>query len=837
MDRNYEYVYFENDFSIKAFVHRIRNFKLHWHNQLEILYVVKGSINMVLNGNTFILHKNEMALINSGDIHSTGHTEEGNLIIALHLIDSEENHLYNLRNLTFDNESFMKDQRLGKAPIHTLRSYLAQIVWEYNKRTTGFEHVILSMTNSLLACLLRNYYLVPKNGKENNTDNTERLSSILNYINDHFSEKISLKTLSEKEHMNYYYMSHFFKSTTGLTFQEYLNNYRLDKSLEFIGDMQNSITEIAYSCGFANAKAYSTAFKNKFGILPSEYRKTSTQKSVSALKEEFLLGKENELYYSSFNNKEDLHFVFDLINDSKEILSPKIGSIEVTVNTDLRNPTKRLHKYWNTLTAFGRAAECLREDIRMQLRNAKKNVDFKYMRFHGIFNDEMMVFNQRDTGKVVYNWAYVDSVIDFLLSIDVRPFFELGFMPTGIASSDETVFWWKGNITPPKDMAMWTDLVKAFITHCINRYGNAEVSRWYIEVWNEPDYQGVFWAGTQQEYFDFYKHTAEAIRGIDPRIKIGGPAITHIQYEENTWLRKFTHFCASNNVPVDFISFHIYSDEATIYSPKGNDIFPIIPKRTFGEDDMVDRIIAHNTKIVQDGLGTDIEIHATEWNISPKPRFLVRDTAFMAPFIIKNILSNTNTIDSLGFWTVSDAIEELKAPISPFHGGLGMINFQGIPKPSMHAYYLLNKLGHDIISQGEGYIITKDDSSYQILCYNDTYFDSLAMRGDFSRESDGNRYQIFLEKPTIEFHINITGLEEGTYQQALFALDREHGSSFDTWVEMGMPTNMTQEEIDYLKGVSVPSIVTRKYKLDDAYRAIITVPIFGCVLVVFKREI
>ena len=121
--------------------------------------------------------------------------------------------------------------------------------------------------------------------------------------------------------------------------------------------------------------------------------------------------------------------------------------------------------------------------------------------------------------------------------------------------------------------------------------------------------------------------------------------------------------------------------------------------------------------------------------------------------------------------------------------------------------------------------------------FNDTYFDSLAMRGDFSRESDGNRYQIFLEKPTIEFHINITGLEEGTYQQALFALDREHGSSFDTWVEMGMPTNMTQEEIDYLKGVSVPSIVTRKYKLDGAYRAIITVPIFGCVLVVFKREI
>ncbi len=155
-------------------------------------------------------------------------------------------------------------------------------------------------------------------------------------------------------------------------------------------------------------------------------------------------------------------------------------------------------------------------------------------------------------------------------------------------------------------------------------------------------------------------------------------------------------------------------------------------------------------------------------------------------------------------------------------------------KPSMYAYYLLNKLGSDIIKQGDGYIITKSDDAYQILCYNYTYFDSLGMSGDFSRETESNRYQIFLEKPTIEFNIHISGIRESKYKQRLYSLDREHGSAFDIWVEMGMPENMTQDEINYLKDVSVPSISTREFIIEDAYRAIVTVPLFGCVLILIN---
>ena len=123
----------------------------------------------------------------------------------------------------------------------------------------------------------------------------------------------------------------------------------------------------------------------------------------------------------------------------------------------------------------------------------------------------------KKNGQPIVNWQYVDLVYDHWLSIGIRPFVELGFMPYDLASGDQTVFWWRGNITPPKDWMRWEWFIEQFIRHILERYGLAEVRRWYFEVWNEPSLN-FFWKDADfTAYMELYERTARTIKRIDPQ--------------------------------------------------------------------------------------------------------------------------------------------------------------------------------------------------------------------------------------------------------------------------------------------------------------------------------
>jgi len=174
---------------------------------------------------------------------------------------------------------------------------------------------------------------------------------------------------------------------------------------------------------------------------------------------------------------------------------------------------------FNLCVGAGRANEGLRADWQRQLACVRRECGFRYVRFHGLLCDDMGVYSEDKEGHPVYNWQYIDELYDSLLAIGVRPFVELGFMPAALASGTQTIFWWKGNVTPPKDYQKWENLIRALVTHWTGRYGEAEVATWYFEVWNEPNLAG-FWIGDKQgktdaefepiaraEYFKLYAVT------------------------------------------------------------------------------------------------------------------------------------------------------------------------------------------------------------------------------------------------------------------------------------------------------------------------------------------
>src|SRR5215218_9506977 len=144
----------------------------------------------------------------------------------------------------------------------------------------------------------------------------------------------------------------------------------------------------------------------------------------------------------------------------------------------------RHDKFFRRVVGAGRAAEGLRADWQRDLRVVRRECGFEYLRFHGLLEDELGVYSEDRRGQAVYNFQYIDALYDAILASGMRPFVELGFMPRALASGMKTVFWWEGNISPPKDYGRWEGLIRALVAHWTARYGREEVRHWYFEVWN-----------------------------------------------------------------------------------------------------------------------------------------------------------------------------------------------------------------------------------------------------------------------------------------------------------------------------------------------------------------
>src|SRR5690348_5134774 len=222
---------------------------------------------------------------------------------------------------------------------------------------------------------------------------------------------------------------------------------------------------------------------------------------------------------------------------------------------DLSAPAIELRHCWEHTVGSDHALMALRADWQAQLRKAHDELGFRYVRFHGILDDDVGTL-VREQDELIYSFFNSDRIFDFLLSIGMKPFVELSFMPAALASGNATVFRYKGNITPPRDYAGWKTLIRKLVGHWMQRYGAGEVRDWFFEVWNEPNL-ARFWTGNQSDYFRLYKHTAEAIKDVDSALKVGGPATAN-----NAWVVDFLGFCDENRVPVDFVSTHHYPDDA-----------------------------------------------------------------------------------------------------------------------------------------------------------------------------------------------------------------------------------------------------------------------------------
>jgi xylan 1,4-beta-xylosidase len=439
---------------------------------------------------------------------------------------------------------------------------------------------------------------------------------------------------------------------------------------------------------------------------------------------------------------------------------------------------------WEHTIGSDHAPMALRADYQDQLKKCHDELGIRHVRFHGLFGSDMGTLVQHGDA-LVSSFHNAHVIWDFLLSIGMKPFVELSFMPEPIASGRSTVFHYRANITPPRRYVDWAALVHELATSAVERFGASEVSTWPFEVWNEPNLR-AFWRGTREQYLRLYSATALTLKDVHPDIPVGGPASA-----DNGWIDEFLDHCDRNDVPADFVSTHHYPNDASL-ARKG---------------DMETRLAQTQRSILREQAqdarrrARGKPLYYTEWNSSTDSRFPLHDESYSAAFIVKTLLEGCGIADVYSFWTFSDLFEEGYFSSRPFHGGFGLMTIHGVRKPSYRAFELLHMIGDELVTPLDGMHPTVDawvtrssrTRDVAVLITNHTYPRQVIVP---------ERVLVHLETPR-------------TPRSArLVRIDDANANPKRKWMEIGSPMYPSQSQVDKLHDASAmhfrPCLLNRK---------------------------
>ena len=461
------------------------------------------------------------------------------------------------------------------------------------------------------------------------------------------------------------------------------------------------------------------------------------------------------------------------------------GAAEVRrIDVNLARAGQQLDRSFNFSVGADYPGTLIRPDSLAQLKIATEELGFRYIRFHAIFHDVLSTVRLVD-GKPVYNWSRIDQLYGAFRATGIKPFVELGFTPEAVKTSDASIFYWEGNTSHPKP-EMWRDLVDAFVRHLIDRYGRDEVRTWYFEVWNEPNLDGFWEKADQKAYFELYENSARTIKAIDPELKVGGPSTAGA-----AWVPELLNFAASRNVPIDFVTTHTYGVDGGFLDEEGKDD----NKLSTNPDAIVGDVRRVREQIAASKF-PNLPLYFTEWSASYNPRDPVHDSYISAAYILSKLKATRPYAQGMSYWTYSDLFEEAGPPPTPFHGGFGLMNREGIRKASWFAYKYLNQLrGNEVPLNDVQALAAIDGGRTSLLFWNWVQpAQKISNRPFFTR--------VLPAQPSAPAAVRFTNLRPGTYRLIVRRTGFKANDAHSRYLEMGAPASLTPAQLRELQSLS-----------------------------------
>lgn len=271
----------EPDFPFRLFIDNGTNpVSHHWHDEIEIIYMIGGSVKVGVNNKTYHIQADDILLISSGDIHYflPSCTAATRIVIQFNLA-------------IFDNAASVVSERKEIRPLFDcskrlstewkaevkkeMENQIKGIVEEYNNKNEGYKLALKARLYDLVVLILRKVPMERLSSEEESRhrEALDRLENVFKFVEDNYLSDITLEQAAKTAGFSVYHFSRFFKSHTGITFGQYLTGFRITKAEWFLMSNGDSITEIAYKCGFNSIKTFNRVFRQLKGCSPSEYKK------------------------------------------------------------------------------------------------------------------------------------------------------------------------------------------------------------------------------------------------------------------------------------------------------------------------------------------------------------------------------------------------------------------------------------------------------------------------------------------------------------------------------------------------------------------------------------
>ena len=779
---------------------RITNEHKQWHQSVEIVLVLRGSVSVVLPDRTSTLGRDDILLINRNQIHelhSSGGCELLSFRLDLQKIDLPQDEA---RELYFDCDSSRVPSRTRYSNLKTL---IAQIVQQNPPQGAGDPYGNRSLAYSLLKELTQNFAARKPAQAREQEKYLERMDSIVSYVDSHYQEDLSLVALAEAVHLSPPYLSSLFSKYLGTTFSEYYNSVRMGHAIQELSRTDDPIDLVAVRSGYANSQAFVRAFKGIYHCLPSAYRRRHGIKDAAGPQDESGIDISGLLRYL-----------------------PRASSAPPRAQPERRQTAvnaswNRISGHWQgpqrRLIGIGSAKQILLRDTQLQLEEIQRQIGFDYIKFHGMLSDEMMVVSRDNYGGLHFNFRLVDMVFDYLFSIGLKPVLQLSFMPSELAlDKKKLIFSGRYNTSQPARPEKWCLLIRRLLEHLFARYGRDTIAGLPVLMWNNADSStDMFGMQEDEAFFQLYGDTFRLIKAMEPRMLIGSPPMTFMQEESIRWAERFFLREKDRGVIPDFFCSQYYSEigghpdtlkiNLTTQRPDHLQIdretagsFPLTAGLPLSTDP--DHMKSHLRFLegfkARVGL-PELPVWITEWNLTVSHRQWINDTMLAGCYVVKNVLENGAGLEAMGYWSATDLIEEQPLEDEIFHGGLGLMTIEGIRKPQFLAFEALKRLRPEILAQGEGYIVTRDDDALTVLMYNYEHFNDIFAGNKTYNMTSTDRYTPFSRQEAREFSLRLSGFAQRQIIEATeFIANRRYGSAFDRWVEMGAPQGGTDPALD-----------------------------------------
>lgn len=401
-----EYVNFPENIPVKVFFTTIKEYPFHWHNCIEIIYVLKGSINIFIESGNYELTEGEVEIINTDEAHRLFSTKDNKVLIFQFDTSFFEKYYNDIEDMYFYTNTTDEGAQ-NSDEYDELRTYLSIILCEFVQKQDDYDKEIEDTLVELLYHLINNFHYLIYEQEElkDNEEQLERYHRIAKYIYNNYNSKISLQDIAKKEFLSTHYLSHEIKYTLGYSFTDMLNQTRVEESIKLLLDTDKTISEISEEVGFSHTRYFNKHFKIHFKCSPTQFRKKYKV-------DDELLEKHKKLTYLDI--KESLDFLqyylqsYDRFNYKNKI---------VKVNINMDKDEGKFDTSFKKIITVGDAFDLLMEDNKDVLSEIQEEIGFEYGRILNTFSIDMAIFPSSE----FYNWNRAKSVLQFLEDIDLKP--------------------------------------------------------------------------------------------------------------------------------------------------------------------------------------------------------------------------------------------------------------------------------------------------------------------------------------------------------------------------------------------------------------------------------